>query len=832
MDTWLTKQAARQMWQHPSADGQIIAAPTRVSTDEGFIGTGRVGRETVKMPFEGWGHVFDFGLFHPHHGSLNIAPRKWVRGTTLVNTYQVHLQVYAESGLCFSLHHTYFARTSNGSLIMALPSKTTFSWTEKERVFLRLYSGYNRPGDTAPYVNVQYMQLSALSARTDIFNKYTLAKTKGYTTVTINGRVVKDLTLADMVLWDEIEFFTDNRITRVVDLKVGDLATFNSELDSVRKYLLHLPKQSLMTFSDDVEIQVFGAKTGVYYNLHRSSHLRQLTHNDFSIPTNRVSELADTVGDIIDLDEVMLRILVKDSRIDKPVVFNTDKVHELYKLPDTEIVGAMVGANSTVPEWRAVSLEQSPVNRLMAARLENIDTPLSATAYGYNAASRVAAPSPVKTVTDNGLSYVPLTGLSAINSTVYEYADGVLVDWHHNTNSDMYYCYSPTTTLAEPILGIGSSRLSVEYGHTGGQLEYGLAYGFWLEEIVSGKLTNVFIKAVEDKDYIVDEGVITWVVDEARFSPTLIDNSRHLVYSQDFPITSGEIAFTIQHDRGGVPVPLQMGMETVELWIDGKPLVQGIDYRVEWPRVVVMGKLYISQDQTKHTVTLRCRGVSSTPKPPKFGYVANGLLSENSSWDLRDDKVTRLVVGGRLFTRDQVAFREDTTVGVPGIIDGTPYSIDDATVPLGELIHIPLKDYREQARDLDRRIEDYLSVYFPTPPVKPVVDLPHYYHLFSPTLNKVMHDLMNEVLIPVKDDDTLVVSTKQLDDLMRNYQYLLSSDPARAGYDTSFAIVHPHWYYRTVTLSELEYALLERINRRYLNGVVQLNQYIKIGQRA
>lgn len=831
MDTWLTTQAAIQMWQHPSADGQIIAAPARVSSNEGFIGTGRVGREVIKMPFDGWGHLYDFGMFHPQLGSLRIAPRTWVRGTTLVNTYQTYMQVYADTGMCFPLHHAYFARTSNGSLVMALPIKNTFSWVEKARMFLRIYSGYNRIRDDIPYVNVQYFNLGSLSARSDVYSKYITAKSKGYTTVTINGRIVKDLAVADINLWDEIELLTDNRITRVVDFRTGDLATFNSSMDSIRKYLLHLPKTSEMTFSDDVKIQVFGDKTGLYYNMHKSNYLRQLTHGDFSIPTNRITEIADEIGGVIDLDEVTIRVLIKDSRIDKQVVYNSDKVHELYKLSDELIIDAMTGANSTIPEWRAVNIEKSPVNRIMASKLENITVPLAAEAYGYNAISRLAAPSPVKTIIDNGMTYVSLKGLNSVSSTVYEYVNGVLVDWHLNHNSDLYYCHEPAATLVEPILGVGSNRLSVAYGHEGGALQYGLSYGFWLEKKANGVLTGVFTKAVEDADYIVDNGVITWFVDTDRVSPTLIDNSRHLVYRQDFVVSDGAIAFTIQHNRNGAPVPLHMPMETVELWLNNKPLVQGIDYHVEWPLVVVVAKPFITQEELTHTVTIRCRGVSSTLKSPKFGYVANGLFSENSTWDLRDDKVVRIVAGGKILSRSQVAFREDTSVGAPNIPDGTPYSIDDPTIPLGELIHVPLKDYRKIAHDLDQRIEGYLSIYSPTPPVNDVVDLPHYYHLFSPTLNKIMHDLINGEYVPVKDDETHVISTRQLDEVMGRYQHLLKHDPAYIGYDDRFSVVHPHWYYRTITLSELEYALMERVNRRYLNNVVQLNQYIKIGQR-
>ena len=132
------------------------------------------------------------------------------------------------------------------------------------------------------------------------------------------------------------------------------------------------------------------------------------------------------------------------------------------------------------------------------------------------------------------------------------------------------------------------------------------------------------------------------------------------------------------------------------------------------------------------------------------------------------------------------------------------------------------------ARDLDSRVENYMTNWFPTPPPQNPVPLPHLYHLYSPTLNKILWDYLQGILTLVEDDPDYRISTTQLDEIMERYKDLLPFDPAYIGYDKAFVKLHPHVKYQTVEVNELGFAFLDRVNERYLNGEVQLNQYLKI----
>ncbi|MCU6316621.1 hypothetical protein KWH52_18150, partial [Proteus mirabilis] len=69
-----------------------------------------------------------------------------------------------------------------------------------------------------------------------------------------------------------------------------------------------------------------------------------------------------------------------------------------------------------------------------------------------------------------------------------------------------------------------------------------------------------------------------------------------------------------------------------------------------------------------------------------------------------------------------------------------------------------------------------MTHWFPTPPPENPVPLPHLYHLYSPTLNKILWDYLNGILILREDDPDYRISTTQLDEIMERYKDLLPFD--------------------------------------------------------
>ncbi|HCJ9509256.1 TPA: hypothetical protein NV949_004766, partial [Escherichia coli] len=113
----------------------------------------------------------------------------------------------------------------------------------------------------------------------------------GYVDFWVNGKMIVDPKPGDIKAWDDVEIRVDGRIRRVVEYRCGDLQTFYSTLDQTRKYLLHIPKgDGVWIFNNDCEIQLLWKGEGRYYHRHRHLAVRQLTWNDLSIPSMRISK--------------------------------------------------------------------------------------------------------------------------------------------------------------------------------------------------------------------------------------------------------------------------------------------------------------------------------------------------------------------------------------------------------------------------------------------------------------------------------------------------------------------------------------------------------------
>ncbi|EKN1669768.1 hypothetical protein PWL21_004145, partial [Salmonella enterica] len=653
----------------------------------------------------------------------------------------------------------------------------------------------------------------------------------GYVDFWVNGKMIADPKPADIKAWDDVEIRVDGRIRRVIEYRCGDLQTFYSTLDQTRKYLLHIPKgDGIWIFNSDCEIQLLWKGEGRYYHRHRHLAVRQLTWNDLSIPSMRISKYRTAFNTPMnDIDELTIRLLIRDDFLDLKPLYNSTHTHDLYRLSDEQIIGAMVGANSNVPEWTAAALEESAANRLAAAKLRNITRDLCTDAYGYNAAARYSADTPQRLELTSGGYRGILPDLLATLSTVYEYdADGLLLEHHRNAGYDVYIPRNPEARIIEAIAGEVSDAVKIVDNAPDFEIEPGSNVGLWIRMVIGEVPTNDYYKAEEGTDYTRDGNKITWTVDRTRRHPTVIYDDLHLFFEVEVKVSEGQIRIPIvARNQDGQQRTLWLPMETVEVWLNNHPLVHGIDYHTRWPEIVVVCKAWMADGDT-NKISVRCRGVTGELRIPKHGFVSSGLLSNNNQFDCRDDKVIRVVGGGSLLLRDEVVFREDNTVGVDIVQDGFPYSVDDPTIPLRTLVSGDTYKLRDTARDLDTRVEAYLSNWFPTPPPVNPVPLPYLYHLYSPTLNKILWDYLQGILILREDDPEYRISTSQLDNIMERYKDLLPFDPAYIGYDKAFVKLHPHVKYETVEINELGFAFLDRVNERYLNGEVQLNQYLII----
>ena len=833
MRTWLINHAEQNVWAKPGLDGQLNIKLSRVSSrnlDRTYL---NVHGETVSLPTQGdFYAIYNVGYLHAKRGQLNINHHEgWVKLSTVVNRTGAMVFVYDINGKRQPAVRVFAKRLLCDGLIFAIKADAKLLDVRNSQLYLRVYDHYIKHDSEEGNANGLTLVTQTptdgynLSQLIDYYNQLKLQEPS--LRCFVNGIYREGLTTTNVFLKDIVEFYVDGSVKRVVRLPVSGMRNFMSTLDDTKKYLVHFPKTDSFDFHDDIDVYLWNGQEGRYYNKHFRSSMTQLTHGDFALSAKQIEEYT------VELEASNLEVLffIKKSGFSRELLFNDYRIHELYRLSDTEIVNVMTGLNSTLPFWRASELEKSDVNRLRTCELRDIDHKLSSDAYGYNAALYYSANTPMKTeVAEDGRAYAVLPALVEEESTVYEYnLAGHLNGWWTHQQAT-YICRRNDTHIVEAIPGFGGEDLNIVWGADGLLISRYQSYRFYLQKLSEGVPIEEYIDVTGDDDIVeVDDGFkLTWNYDTERYRSVVLSDKRHLIYKETISESEGLIRVGVKHKLpSGAMVPCPFKFATLEVFLNNKPMVYGIDYLVDWPSITINNKTQLKPGSDQEVV-VRARVPAAELVSPKTGFVVGGLLSENDHYDIKDDKVNRIVIGGSIKTQDAVKFREDEAAYVDGDLDGLPYSVDSPAMAVGDLLEGNYDERRLAALERDQLVEDFLTIHYPRPIINPEQPLQFRYPLYSPLFNKIITDEKNGDLVIVEDDDTYKVTTKQIDDIVARYDYLLKSDPAYIGVNDWFVVVDPHWGFGTVEITALLYTVLERINSRFYNKRVDLNRYLTI----
>lgn len=841
MKNWLVKHAHDNIWCQPANDRRWIVKPERLSMPEGETFGMQVQGYSVRLPEKlKWFHVFQLGGMNHRELGITDLFDSWVRMDRIVSHYGTMVTLYNELGRTLPLGYVWLRKQPNGNVILAVEmveSQVDFS---TDPLYIRFYNGAFRY--TGNYTEQHHSKIIGRvirdnAERFDAVRKFEELRTMpGEPIAYVNGYEIDILTADDIKLWDYVEIVYDGLIESIHYFPMSELQSFHSVVDNKRKFLLHPPRQmDTIHFINDIDLSVLKGNFGLYYHQNQSESFRQVTHNDYSVLVNRFSQYIIQMDDWNDLSELKVKMIVRRSGMDRPLTFNHNRIHELYKMTDDQIVSAMAGMNSNVTEWQAANLETASYNRIMAAKYSTITNELCTDAYGYNAVARYAADTPTKTHLAGGEVVATLPPLLARNCTVYEYdANGILLGYYNylsNVDED-YTCKHAETAMVEAIEGQATKQPDITFDAKDYVCQEGFNYRFYTNQLKSGVPTDIFEDVTGTDAYSIDvDGTVIWNIDQSRRMPVIWCDRNFLSYGFEEDMFDGHAKFTIDYwvDDDNYK-PLLLEPETLEIWMNGHILVPGIDYFVKWPQVVVCNKTYLEDTPERHKpwFDIRCRGLAVKLRMPKTGFVVNNLISNNAYFDVRDDKVVQIAIGGGVRHRSDVVFREDTALGVPEMVNGMPFMVNDPTVPLRELVSKNTYEMRDSSRDLDGRIEAYLTNFIPTPENIEHNPIPQVYELFSPILNKVIHDMINGDLMPEADDQLYYISTRQFDELMKEYMYLLDYEPVLQGVDLRYVSVHPHDGNDYIELEPIQMTMVERINDRYLNNKVIINKLLRI----
>lgn len=848
MRTELVEHAIQNVWCSPRQDRQYILKLAKITPFLGSRGAVKVIWDEIKLPESNeYYHVYQIGQNFAEIFGLEPIKGQWRRLSDQATESKQIINLYLDNGLHFPLFDSWVRLNEDYNLIIAVRIQPTIASLDDNDLYMRVYSNaYFEFGDFDPEIDkvvVKGGRIADVNHYLALRNEYNDYKALGVgdAYAFFNGYLI-DLLPADK--WrkgDIFEWVYDSSIKRTVEWPVSSLYTFESTLDSKRKYLLHPLKQELqeIDYRDDIDFWLysplagFGNK-GVLIHKNSDSTVRNITHTDWSLAVQPVEVLAKAHSHIDQSDNATIRAYIRKSGYKRPLVFERHRIHELYKLDDEKIVGALYGTNSTVAEWQAANLEASEYCGLMRElEYKDVNYETVVAAYGYNALSVITAESPLRPIGSAGARRIELPLGLQETATVFEYdQDGLLLQANVVRGATEYYLADQVRTqLVEAHTGEGG--LSYEFWYGGDPVTIGVDCSYRVYRTTKGYPTG--LHEFEDvtgntAEYSFSNGVITPLNTQA-YDYLVVTDRKFLLYKIELNYPDHLLKFSIQHlDPAGNFLPMELSPGRITLWLNQSRLIEGIDYFVDFPQVVICNKRYLDQSKALQQITVCCTGFAEpdgTRQPlGDIGYVKYAMLSGNSRFDIHDDKVLSCVVDGRTLHRDQFEFREESKgIWLPaGFREGAPYQINEEFVSIRGITDYDTQVMLEDAKVIDQKVSDYLSYWLPEVEIDDLQTIPELHWVYSPFLAKVLWDLVNGVLVV----DALYRADKQILEELEPYRWLLDYDPAVKDIDWRYVNVHPHHSTNVIQVTQPQWAYLSRVNRLFLNGRVGLSNFLAI----
>lgn len=858
MYSFMKSHAAKNIWCNPEQDNQLILEAIRITSKDGNkVSTLCMGDRITLPRDDRYYQVFQIGQIRPNYMGLLSHGFEWEVPTWIsfdhaMTVLPLFADIYTDLGEQIPLHRCYYMFTREKAFIFAIDiDDLGADYYKGDTPYLRLYTNEYYNSDRSSVISKKTsctgLTLSGRNDITDVNNDINVLKAlPGQVLCYINGNHVDRIDASNAFAGDTIEYKYDESIKSVFDFRVSSLKSFLSTLDSVRKYLVHPTiKSDQIDYIDDIDVYILSKNasgfTGRYFHRNALRSIRMVTHQDYAVSVDEFEVIAQGLADSIsespmDLREFFIRVYVRNSGMYRPLTYDNQRIFELYKLSDERIVESMVGLSANVSVWKAENLESSGYTEVMRTRERNIDIALIQKAYGYNAISRAIGESPLELLPSGGSMAVSLPVAYQRKATVYEYdADGILLDSNVVTNSLAYFTANLDAKAVEIINGEGSHSPSVSIGTDNLAVPLNCSYRVYKCLLVSGVPDNNWQDITETNLYTVVNNKVIWSVPDSNQWLMVRSDEKFLSYSIGVPLTADVLSFELTEYIGGALHQMHVPMDNLTIWLNKKKLIKNLDYFVTFPKVVIVCKEHLLQPTTTEiqVIDIRFTGLCSSDLKMRdaedYGFVQHGFLSNNSRFDIHDDKVLEITVRGKMKFRDQIKFSEEHSgISVVNALNGSPYQVKEVIVPIHELSEKETYDFRELALEIDEEVGAYMSTYLPQPPRNAVSSISARYVLVSPFFAHIVNDLSNERFDMSKINKQL--SDTEIIAICAPYEDLLVHDPLNVDnhIDQNYVVIHPTSLYSAIGLSLDSYRFLQNVVRLYGRGLISLSPHLVV----
>lgn len=852
---YLVQHAIDNVWCSPRQDRQYITRPKRISKNGGEVVQIESDWLEVYLPDnQHYYHVYQIGNLHPDFLGLFPVQNRWVSLSEVCNKMGMIADLYSIKGFLLPKFETYYMVTRSRNLIIATRKREElfdikYSY---EDLYFRVYTNsfFQSPRSnnrtervlTKGYNPKRMEDILAIQTEFNVQR----AKPVGYAWAIINGFFYEEISPFTCKIGDVVDWVYDSSVQKVVEYEIDKLPAFDSLLDKQRKYLLHYPgNKNQIEYQDDVDLflierPAIGRANGLFHHQNTEVALRMVTHKDYAMSVQLVNSFVDGHPRWKDPSKLRVLALIRESGYARPLVFENSRIHELYKLNEKDILPAMTGEYAMVPVWKAAALEKAQYPLIMRQKkYTDITRPMVQAAYGYNAISKVLGDTPMKVKAENGQRLVDMPRGLYQNATAFEYdVNGLLLGWYHHAVGQNYIVNNAACVLVEAISGRASRQLDEAHDAKTHILSPVLNYRMYICDKIDGISQNNWRDVTGSGLYSLIDNRITWLINLNNFRTLVRSDANVLVYLLEGQYRDGLIDFTLTKNaivNGQLSLQYQeVPMGEHDIFLNGRSLTYKTDYVQIGSRFIIHNKAYlIDPENQKQQIVVRasgfCKADLSVEIPEDVNFVKWDMLSRNSAFNLRDDRVMRIVVDGRLYHRDSLKFSEkDQAYLLPNARNGDPYSIRDIVVPMRSLTDGDTYSLREQSRVIDRSVSEYLSVKLPesVPSVPNVI--PERYPIYTPFLCKILYDLVDGVI--QIDMTKAQYSQEYVREICAPYEYILAFDPTQAAntVNDDYVIIHPHHHNNVMRVDIHHFNFLQQANVTYTGGKVVLNHFLRL----
>lgn len=883
--TFLLNHAQQKIWSSPYQDLQAVIKPHRLTGGLGTKDTFALAWNIFPLPStDSRYHVYQLGRLHPALVGMLPVKQTWSSASAQCNVQGLVIDVYTNKGLKLPLFDVFFRTLGNDNLVIAIRDQGRLLDLSLETISIRFYSNayfesiegrqyqglpesffkpvlsdlWTLPSDlqSTAHAGDILVQGARIRSRNDVLEfdqKVNQLRALGYGGVTCyyNGEWVPDFsgyhyTSARVRRDDWLEFVFDASINKVQVFNISDLKTFQSIKDGNQKYILmrDTPWTGEIFYKDDFDFYLLAPQTanrrrGRYYYRNIPSAVRMITHQDYSVSASHVNAYVDQEAGFVDPMGWQIMIVYRASGYSaKSLINESARLNEFFKLPSDKRLMALQGINSTVDWWKAANLENSSLSVLFGERPFAFTTKQVEDALGYYGVSSLLNPGlmEVSVSADGVTRHVNLPMGLQLLSTIFEYSqDGRLLGYRSVEGAGRYVCSFSDCHYVEGIAGKGNRRQGTFFGAGPHKLDPDWDYGWYKKPKVAGVPTGDWLVATPE-DYTVDSSNQGWWnIDSRSWHLVIRTNRDFLLYEIDVDARDGLSIFSIQAIEENVHEPFNhvedLPYGQLDVFLNGHPLVRGIDYTGNWPQFVITNVECLKPGGLQR-LTLRCAGLPETQNgkpinrtPTEIGFVKHGKLSRNRKYNARNGKVQRFVVRGKVMHSSKLNFSEDGEPVKPSpVVNGDPYSIEEMVVATGNFTEADSTSLRKIDVERDVVVETYMGQFFNDTPKPHPNPIPERYRLVSPLMTKVIHDIKHNILQVPRD--ILPLTQTKLTALLKDYLYLLPYDPINLGLDWDNVQVIPHGRADSVVIGVHEYHVLALANRVYFGERLDLSKYV------